>query len=151
MHFSIPETENLQDKDGSYYQVKHNLPITFVIGFIPFDSRLYKARLSTTMNVYRNNQVFNLFQGYHVHINGNHHCTLRYKQLRHLHDQLKKLFSHDTIPDFPSKKLLPLTTLQLEERRLYLEKYLQSRNLHISFIFVCAIKILIQFVPLSCA
>ncbi|XP_046632550.1 sorting nexin-17-like [Daphnia pulicaria] len=84
MHFSIPETENLQDKDGSYYQ------------------------------------------GYHVHINGNHHCTLRYKQLRHLHDQLKKLFSHDTIPEFPSKKLLPLTTLQLEERRLYLEKYLQS-------------------------
>ena len=43
---------------------------------------------------------------------------------------MKKLFSHDTIPEFPSKKLLPLTTLQLEERRLYLEKYLQSSNLH---------------------
>lgn len=75
--------------------------------------------------------TFGLFKGYHIHINGNHHCTLRYKQLRHLHDQLRKIFSHDTIPEFPSKKLLPLTTLQLEERRLHLEKYLQSSKTNI--------------------
>jgi len=84
MHFSIPETEEFQEKDGSVYI------------------------------------------GYHIHINGVHHCTLRYRQLRHLHDQLKKLFSAETIPEFPSKKLLPLSPLQTEERRLQLEKYIQS-------------------------
>jgi len=84
MHFSIPETVDLQEKDGSYYQ------------------------------------------GYHIHINGIHHCTLRYKQLRHMHDQLRVLFSYETLPEFPSKKLLPLSPPQVEERRLLLEKYLQS-------------------------
>lgn len=84
MHFSIPLTENLQEKDGSYYQ------------------------------------------GYHIHINGIHHCTLRYKQLRHLHEQLRRLFSQETLPEFPSKRLLPLNSLQIEDRRLHLEKYLQS-------------------------
>lgn len=65
-------------------------------------------------------------------MNGVHHCTLRYKQLRHLHDQLKRLFNTDTLPEFPSKKLLPLSPFQTEERRLQLEKYIQSSKLLLS-------------------
>lgn len=65
-------------------------------------------------------------QGYNIHINGTFHCTVRYKQLHNLHEQLRKEFSASAVPSFPPKKLLPLTASQLEERRLHLEKYIQS-------------------------
>ncbi|XP_060537376.1 sorting nexin-17 [Cylas formicarius] len=65
------------------------------------------------------------FIGYNVYINGVFHCTVRYKQLHNLNEQLKKEFGSDSIPPFPPKKLLPLTAGQLEERRVLLEKYIQ--------------------------
>lgn len=64
-------------------------------------------------------------QGYNIHINGNFHCCLRYKQLHSLHEQLKRAMPTLTLPQFPSKKLLPLTQNQLEQRRINLERYIQ--------------------------
>lgn len=66
---------------------------------------------------------------YNVHIDGLYHCSLRYKQLLHLHQTLSKAFAGSTggqLPSFPPKKLLPLSVAQVEERRLQLEKYLQN-------------------------
>ncbi|GJQ68174.1 hypothetical protein Trydic_g10737 [Trypoxylus dichotomus] len=83
MHFSIPDTQQLTDANGS------------------------------------------TFMGYNIHINGVFHCTVRYRQLHNLHEQLKKEFGNDHLPHFPPKKLLPLTDGQLEERRSLLEKYIQ--------------------------
>lgn len=65
------------------------------------------------------------FIAYNVHINGSFHCTVRYKQLHSLHEQLKKEYGTNSLPCFPPKKLLPLTPTQTEERRLLLEKYVQ--------------------------
>nr|CAH7735554.1 unnamed protein product [Callosobruchus chinensis] len=84
MHFSIPDTQELNEGNGSTYI------------------------------------------GYNIHINGVFHCTVRYKQLHNLHEQLKKEFGNDSVPFFPPKKLLPLTSSQLEERRALLEKYIQT-------------------------
>ncbi|CAG9759938.1 unnamed protein product [Ceutorhynchus assimilis] len=84
MHFSIPDTQELKEANGS----------TFI--------------------------------GYNIHINGAFHCTLRYKQMHNLNEQLKKEFANDYLPPFPPKKLLPLTSGQLEERRILLEKYIQT-------------------------
>lgn len=66
-----------------------------------------------------------LFQGFNIHINGSFHCCLRYKQLHSLHEQLKKSLPTLLLPTFPSKKLLPLTPNQLEQRRASLERYIQ--------------------------
>lgn len=66
---------------------------------------------------------------YNVHIDGLYHCSLRYKQLLHLHQTLTKALVGSTssqLPQFPPKKLLPLSSNQVEERRLQLEKYLQN-------------------------
>lgn len=45
-----------------------------------------------------------------------------------LYEQIKKEFSSiaSQLPPFPPKKILPLSANQLEERRLYLEKYIQA-------------------------
>ncbi|XP_026671246.1 sorting nexin-17 isoform X1 [Ceratina calcarata] len=67
----------------------------------------------------------NAYIGYNIHINGLFHCTVRYKQLYSLHEQLAKdldIF----LPSFPPKRFFPLTTNQQEERRLALEKYIQA-------------------------
>lgn len=63
---------------------------------------------------------------YNIHVNGVFHCTVRYRQLHNLHEQLKKEFGVNNLPSFPPKKYLPLTPLQLEERRDQLEKYIQT-------------------------
>lgn len=63
------------------------------------------------------------YVAYNVHINGVLHCTVRYKQLHNLHEQLKKV--HDNLPSFPPKKLLPLSHSQVDDRRQNLEKYIQ--------------------------
>lgn len=76
---------------------------------------------------------------YNIHIDGLYHCSLRYKQLLHLHQLLTRKFSNVAscnqqgsasstpyqLPKFPPKKLLPLSGGQIEERRMQLEKYLQ--------------------------
>ncbi|XP_011634224.1 sorting nexin-17 [Pogonomyrmex barbatus] len=67
----------------------------------------------------------NSYIGYNIHINGLFHCTVRYKQLHNLHLQLSKELDI-SLPIFPPKKLFPLTATQQEERRLALEKYIQS-------------------------
>lgn len=64
------------------------------------------------------------FQAYNIHINGVFHCTMRYRQLHSLHEQLKKDLGGSTLPPFPPKKLLPLSPTQTEERRATLEKYI---------------------------
>ncbi|KDR21557.1 sorting nexin-17 [Zootermopsis nevadensis] len=66
------------------------------------------------------------YMGYNIHINGVFHCTVRYRQLHNLHEQLKKEYGANNLPVFPPKKLLPLSSSQLEERRAMLEKYIQS-------------------------
>ncbi|CAM1322467.1 SNX17 (predicted) [Pycnogonum litorale] len=65
------------------------------------------------------------FVVYNIHMNGSFHCSLRYKQLHNLHEQLKKHYDNVNLPSFPSKKFLPLTPMQLEERRVQLEKFIQ--------------------------
>ncbi|XP_012228574.1 sorting nexin-17 [Linepithema humile] len=67
----------------------------------------------------------NAYISYNIHINGLFHCTVRYKQLHNLHVQLCKDLD-TSLPIFPPKKLFPLTVSQQEERRLALEKYIQS-------------------------
>ncbi|XP_033331516.2 sorting nexin 17 isoform X1 [Megalopta genalis] len=67
----------------------------------------------------------NTYVGYNIHINGLFHCTVRYKQLHNFHEQLAKDLDI-SLPSFPPKKFFPLTTNQQEERRLSLEKYIQS-------------------------
>ncbi|XP_046674043.1 sorting nexin-17 [Homalodisca vitripennis] len=84
MHFSIPDTQEFNDENGSSYM------------------------------------------GYNIHINGIYHCTVRYKQLHNLNEQLKKIHGCNNVPAFPPKKFLPLSSGQLEERRSLLEKYIQT-------------------------
>lgn len=60
-----------------------------------------------------------------MHINGLFHCTVRYKQLHNLHEQLTKDLDIP-LPYFPPKKFFPLTFNQQEERRLSLDKYIQT-------------------------
>ncbi|XP_013776484.1 sorting nexin-17-like isoform X1 [Limulus polyphemus] len=66
------------------------------------------------------------YMGYNIHINGAYHCTIRYKQLHSFNEQLKKEYKSVRLPQFPPKKLLPLSPPQLEERRILLEKYIQT-------------------------
>jgi hypothetical protein len=72
-----------------------------------------------------------IIQGYNIYINGVFHCTVRYRQLHNLHEQLKKEYGANNLPVFPPKKFLPLSCSQLEDRRAMLEKYIQSGNIFI--------------------
>ncbi|XP_038207617.1 sorting nexin-17 [Zerene cesonia] len=64
------------------------------------------------------------YTGYNIHIDGFFHCTARFKQLLSLHEQLQGQYPYFKLPQFPPKKLF-LTSSQLEERRILLEKYVQ--------------------------
>ena len=68
------------------------------------------------------------YTSFHIHINGIHHSSLRYSQLRHFHDELQRLHSDAmrNIQPFPPKKLFTLSVREINERRLSLERYLQS-------------------------
>uniref|UniRef100_A0A8D8VTD7 Sorting nexin-17 n=1 Tax=Cacopsylla melanoneura TaxID=428564 RepID=A0A8D8VTD7_9HEMI len=66
------------------------------------------------------------YTGYNLHLNGEYHCTLRYKQLHNFNEQLRKLYGSENVPLFPPKKLFPLSMVQIDERRAHLEKYMQS-------------------------
>ncbi|XP_014214443.1 sorting nexin-17 [Copidosoma floridanum] len=65
------------------------------------------------------------YVGYNVHINGLYHCTVRYKQFYNLYEQLLK-DSDTPLPEFPKKKLFPLTVTQQEERKSCLDKFIQT-------------------------
>ncbi|KAH8287954.1 hypothetical protein KR018_009755, partial [Drosophila ironensis] len=68
------------------------------------------------------------YTSYSIHINGAFHCSLRFKQLHSLNEQLRRHGPHPlpSLPPFPPKRLLPLTGGQLEARRSALEHYLQA-------------------------
>ncbi|CAG0878831.1 unnamed protein product [Darwinula stevensoni] len=66
------------------------------------------------------------YMGYSFHINGVLHSCVRYRQLHDLHERLSRAFGQSTLPPFPPKRLFPLTSQQLEERRARLEKYIQG-------------------------
>lgn len=65
------------------------------------------------------------YTAFNIHINGAYHCTVRYRQLHHFHEQLKKQFGASTLPPFPPKRLLALSQAQLDDRRTSLERYIQ--------------------------
>jgi sorting nexin-17 len=65
------------------------------------------------------------FTMYNININGVFHCRARYKQLRQFHDELKKEFGLQALPEFPKKKLLSLSPPEVEQRRIMLERYIQ--------------------------
>jgi PX domain len=108
MHFAIPDTIEFTNNGGSIFMVNNVHAIS-----LNFHSLNY--------------QKPSLSQGFNVHINGTFHCSVRYRQLLCLHEQLKReLEQPHCLPSFPPKKLLPLSQGQLDERRLMLEKYLQT-------------------------
>ncbi|XP_043272280.1 sorting nexin-17 [Venturia canescens] len=71
------------------------------------------------------NSSGNPYVAYNIHINGLFHCSVRYKQLLNLHEQLLKSLDVP-LPSFPPKKFFPLTVNQQEDRRLALERYIQN-------------------------
>lgn len=89
--------------------------------------------------------LYHHFQGYNIHVNGVFHCTVRYRQLHNFHEQLKKEFGVNNLPVFPPKKLLPLSSNQLEERRISLEKYIQSGICIFSLNLIIDLHILLYF------
>ncbi|CAF1036445.1 unnamed protein product [Rotaria sp. Silwood1] len=72
-----------------------------------------------------NQQSYTLFN---IHINGFHHCSLRYSQLRKFNEELQRLLptAMINIEQFPPKKFFSLTSKETDERRILLEHYLQS-------------------------
>lgn len=72
--------------------------------------------------------IFPFFKGYNIYIDGFFHCSARYKQLLSLHEQLQGQNPFLKLPQFPPKKLF-LTSSQIEERRILLEKYIQLGNI----------------------
>lgn len=91
-----------------------------------FSNYTFRKELITQCSSYsENSRVIYDFQGYNVHINGLFHCTVRYKQLHNLHEQLMKDLDIP-LPSFPPKKFFPLTVNQQEDRRLSLDKYIQT-------------------------
>uniref|UniRef100_UPI00358F1423 sorting nexin-17-like n=1 Tax=Myxine glutinosa TaxID=7769 RepID=UPI00358F1423 len=65
------------------------------------------------------------YVAYNIHVNGAFHCRVRYSQLHALNEQLKKDIGSVLPFHFPPKRLLSLTTSQVEQRREQLERYIQ--------------------------
>lgn len=99
------------------------------IAWISLNQRVIKRRKALILLQTTYHSLFSLtqtiMQGYNIHINGLFHCCLRFKQLHSLHEQLKRAHASLCLPQFPPKKLLPLTLNQQETRRAHLERYLQ--------------------------
>jgi sorting nexin-17 len=72
-----------------------------------------------------NQQAYTLFN---IHINGIHHCSLRYSQLRTFNEELHRLLptAMSQMESFPPKKFFSLSPKETDERRVLLEHYLQS-------------------------
>jgi sorting nexin-17 len=70
-------------------------------------------------------QSYTLFN---IHINGVHHCSLRYSQLHTFNEELQRLLPSAMMDNdsFPPKKLFSLSSRETEARRISLEHYLQS-------------------------
>ena len=68
------------------------------------------------------------YRVYQIYVNGVHHCSLRYSQLLTLHQELQRLFPMliKMAQIFPPKKLFDLSAEDIDERRILLERYLQS-------------------------
>ncbi|XP_031563223.1 sorting nexin-17-like [Actinia tenebrosa] len=66
------------------------------------------------------------YLAYNLHINGSFHAAVRFSDLYHFNEQLKKNFGGKITATFPPRKILSLTAVQVEERREQLEKYLQD-------------------------
>ncbi|XP_065438274.1 sorting nexin-31 isoform X5 [Chrysemys picta bellii] len=62
---------------------------------------------------------------YSVYLEGFLFCKVRYSQLHHWNDQLRRIFG-STVPAFPPKFYLAMTKSMADERRSQLEQYLQS-------------------------
>ncbi|XP_070534165.1 LOW QUALITY PROTEIN: sorting nexin-17-like [Ptychodera flava] len=65
------------------------------------------------------------FTAYNIHVNGVFHCAVRYSQLYDFYEKLKKEYGNAVTANFPPKKILSLTPVQVEERREKLEKFIQ--------------------------
>ena len=66
------------------------------------------------------------YKAYNIHINGVLHCVVRYSQVYELNEQLKRQFGTQNMPSFPPKRFLQLKGVDLEERKLRLERYIQE-------------------------
>ncbi|CAM9435487.1 unnamed protein product [Lampetra planeri] len=66
------------------------------------------------------------FVTYNIHVNGALHCRVRYSQMHGLHEQLKRCSGGGVGQMFPPKRLLPLSSAQVEQRRELLERYIQA-------------------------
>ncbi|XP_075776386.1 sorting nexin-31 isoform X4 [Pelodiscus sinensis] len=62
---------------------------------------------------------------YSVYLEGFLLCKVRYSQLHHWNDQLRRIFG-STVPAFPPKFYLAMTESMADERRSQLEQYLQN-------------------------
>lgn len=111
MHFSIPETKEVKEGNGSSYIVR-------IISLPPAFKHLTRFVIVTYDSF--SSQV------YSIYINGVFHCDMRYSQLHSLNEQLKQAYGSQALPFFPPKKFFPLSKTQLEERQFCLEKYLQA-------------------------
>jgi len=124
MHFSIPDTQEFLDGAGNAYVVSDIYTSRCLLLHLFYVHALSCVTARTDLTVL--STVFSLrLQGYDIHVNGLFHCTVRYKQLHNLHVQLSRELDI-SLPIFPPKKFFPLTGNQQEERRLALEKYIQS-------------------------
>uniref|UniRef100_A0A8C8S4N9 Sorting nexin 31 n=1 Tax=Pelusios castaneus TaxID=367368 RepID=A0A8C8S4N9_9SAUR len=65
---------------------------------------------------------------YSVYLEGFLFCKVRYSQLHHWNEQLRRIFG-STLPAFPPKFYLAMTKSMADERRSQLEQYLQSVTL----------------------
>ncbi|XP_044862882.1 sorting nexin-31 isoform X2 [Mauremys mutica] len=91
------------------------------------------ARQSGTMKMHFSipvsEQLLEKFGGryvvYSVYLEGFLFCKVRYSQLHHWNDQLRRIFG-STVPAFPPKFYLAMTKSMADERRSQLEQYLQS-------------------------
>ncbi|KJE90258.1 hypothetical protein CAOG_01595 [Capsaspora owczarzaki ATCC 30864] len=63
---------------------------------------------------------------FNIHINGVHHCAIRYSEVEKLQARIKAEYPDKPLTKFPPKRLLALTLEQLEERRRGIEMYLQA-------------------------
>ncbi|XP_074842948.1 sorting nexin-31 isoform X2 [Carettochelys insculpta] len=62
---------------------------------------------------------------YSLYLEGFLFCKVRYSQLHHWNDQLRRVFG-STVPAFPPKFYLAMTASMADERRSQLEEYLQN-------------------------
>jgi hypothetical protein len=65
---------------------------------------------------------------FNIYVNGHYHASVRYSQLRSLHDQLQSQLGYRVVlPAFPPKRIrTTLNDAQLDDRRVALQAYFQA-------------------------